>query len=106
MAMWARVSTYEGPSGLSDEQMEEQDRQIRERILPVVQKMAGFGGVLGLADRNSGKTLSVTLWDSEESMRASEEEANRLRAQSAGIGGQEVANVERYEVTMLEMPAG
>jgi hypothetical protein len=47
--------------------------------------------------------LGVTLWESEEAMQASEEEANRLREDSAEAADQTVANVERYEVALFEV---
>ena len=40
--------------------------------MPVVRKIAGFSGVLFLADRETGKALSITLWESEQAMRDSE----------------------------------
>jgi hypothetical protein len=36
-------------------------------------------------------------------MRASEEDANRLREESAEAGGQQIAGVERYEVNLFEV---
>jgi hypothetical protein len=36
-----------------------------------------------LVDRGSGKALTMTLWESEEAMRASEEEANQFRTEIA-----------------------
>jgi hypothetical protein len=57
-------------------------------------------GVYFLVDRQSGKALSITLWESEESMRASEEEANQLRSETAQAGSQAVMGVERYEIAI------
>jgi hypothetical protein len=48
--------------------MQEGISHVRERILPVVRTIAGFSGVLFLADRESGKALSITLWVSEQTM--------------------------------------
>ncbi len=94
--MYARVSTYQGPP----DQIDEGVRYARENILPRVGEIDGFEGVYFLVDRQSGKALSVTLWESEETMRASEEEANRLRSETAQAGGQEVVGVDRYEVAI------
>jgi len=65
--------------------------------------MDGFKGMIALGDRQSGKTLGITFWESEEAMRASEEEANRLREESAEAGGDTIAGVERYEVGVFEV---
>ena len=101
--MHARVSTYQGPPNLTQQQVEEMDRYDRENILPPVRQMEGFKGAIALLDRQSGKALSVTLWESEQAMRASEEDANRLRQESAEAANETVENVERYEVTIFEM---
>ena len=81
--MYARLSTYQGSPNSEDAQVEEGLRYAREEVLPRARQMDGFRGVISLLDRRSGKSLSVTLWASEEAMRASEEEANRLRNASA-----------------------
>ena len=99
--MHARVSTYQGPT--DPDQIEEGLRHVRENILPQVQQMDGFKGVVGLLDRQSGKSLSITLWESEEAMRQSEEEANRVRRESAEASRETIEDVERYEVTFYEV---
>jgi heme-degrading monooxygenase HmoA len=96
----ARVSIFEGPPDMIDESL----RQAREVILPQAKEMdPGFKGIIALTDRQSGKLLGITFWESEEAMRASEEEANRLREESAEAGGGTVAGVERYEVGLFEV---
>ena len=64
----------------SPEQMDELLRQAREQVLPQAKQDEGFKGLSALGDRHSGKTLGITFWESEEAMRASEEDANRLRS--------------------------
>jgi hypothetical protein len=53
--------------------------------------------------------LTITLWESEEALLASEEEATQLRSEHRGqwdqvpnaeAGSQKVAGVERYEVAI------
>jgi heme-degrading monooxygenase HmoA len=90
------VSTYQG----SPQQIDEGLDHARQNILPRVRAVDGFEGVYYLVDRQSGRALSITLWESEEAMRASEEEANRLRGESAEAAGATVEGVERYEVAI------
>ena len=97
--MHARVSTFEGSPDLIDEML----RQVREQVLPQAKKDEGFKGMIALGDRQSGKTLGITFWESEDDMRASEEAANRLRSESAEAGGQTIAGVERYKVGIFEV---
>ena len=94
--MFARVSTFQGPP----DQTAEGIRVAREQILPAAKLMDGFKGIYLLYDRESGKSLSMTLWETEADMRASEEAASRVRAQSAEASGDEVINVERYEIAL------
>jgi heme-degrading monooxygenase HmoA len=97
--MFARVSTFEG----DPEQVDELTRYAEEQVVPALRELDGFNGVLGFADRQSGKVLAVTLWESEQAMRASEEAANQLRDESAEAAGETIAGVERYEVTFAEL---
>ncbi len=84
--------------------IDESLRQAREVILPQAKEMdPGFKGIIALTDRQGGKLLGITFWESEEAMRASEEAANRLREESAEAGGGTVAGVERYEVGLFEV---
>ena len=56
-------------------------------------------GVVLLVDRQSGTIVVISLWDGEEALQASEDEATRVREEVTGPG--ETASVERYEVALL-----
>jgi heme-degrading monooxygenase HmoA len=62
----------------------------------------GFEGSLVLANRRSGEIVAVTLWESEEAMRATEGASYWLRAFGAEAAGGEVTGLERYEVVSSE----
>lgn len=47
-------------------------RIYRERVLPAAREQQGFRGALMLTDPDTGEGLSISLWDSEEYMHASE----------------------------------
>jgi len=96
--MFARVSTFQG----SEDQTAEGIRVAREQILPVAKLQDGFKGIFILFDRGSGRSLSVTLWETEEDMHASEEAALRASTESAEAAGDVVVGVERYEVVLQE----
>jgi len=99
-AVHARVSIFEGGN---PEQIDDSLRQARDDVLPRAKQMDGFKGMIALGDRQGGKTLGITFWESEEAMRASEEAANELRQESAEVGGEQIAGVERYEVGLFEV---
>jgi hypothetical protein len=58
-------------------------------------------GVVFLVDQQSGTIVVISLWQDEEAMRASEDEATRVREEVTGPG--ETASVERYEVALLSV---
>src|SRR3712207_9503107 len=62
----------------------------------------GFNGGMILVERESGKGLGVTLWESEQAMDTTEEAAHWLRVFSAEAAGGMVTVVERYEVRSEE----
>jgi hypothetical protein len=94
----ARLSTLEGPR----EQIDTGTRRVIEDILPRVQSIDGFAGVISLADRKSGMTKLITLWTSVEALTASESAATNLRSEAAKAAGGTIAGVERYEVAVAE----
>jgi len=58
-----------------------------------------------LANYQSGELQLMSFWENSHAMRASEEEANRLRAEVAEAGDQEIERVERYDVVLFEAPS-
>ena len=90
--MWARLATYE----MGQDQIEEGLRGF-ERAVDQLRDMEGARGAYLLVDRASGKAATLTLWESEEALRASDEEAARIRREAAGEAER---NVERYEVAL------
>ena len=97
--MYARVNTFEGPADRVDEGI----RHMEEQILPQVREMDGSKGLIALVDRQTGKTLGITLWESQEKMLASETQAAGIRSASAEAMGTSSPQVERYEVVIWEV---
>jgi heme-degrading monooxygenase HmoA len=92
--MFARMTILQGsPNNVADG-----IKAVQEQVIPAAQKMSGFKGMIALADRASGKMIGITLWESEDAMRASAEAANRLRSASAAAGGATLLSVEQFEV--------
>ncbi|TQK50488.1 hypothetical protein FBY35_0824 [Streptomyces sp. SLBN-118] len=92
--MFVRLSTYQGSPVPSQGDL----TANWEAVLKEVREAPGFRGLYYLIDRPSGKAKSLTLWEDEQTMYASEERANRLRDQVAQREGQRVVSVERFEV--------
>jgi hypothetical protein len=98
----ARISVLEG----SPESIDAGVEKSRGETLPKVRAIDGNVGAIGLADRDNGRMSMITLWDSSDSMRASAQEADQLRQRTADMGGQKIANVALYDVTMAQTLAG
>ena len=93
--MFARVTVTTGQTS-----KEEVSRVIRDRILPAAEGLAGFKGGLWLLDEKGGRGLTITLFESEEALRASAEAADRLRKQAVGELGASISSVDSYEVVI------
>ena len=92
--MHVRISTFEGPPDVLESSIE----LGRTEVLAACEQLEGFQGLMLLADRQTGKSIALTFWESAEALRRSEEEANRIRQESASQSHERVANVERYEL--------
>lgn len=92
--MFARLSTYQGSPVPAGGELTANS----EAIVKQVQELPGFRGVYYLIDRASGTAKSLTLWEDEQTMEASESYATRIREESAQREGQRIVSVERFEV--------
>ncbi len=90
--MYARVATFEGDPADLDEAISMVRGQVEAGDAP-----PGLEGtkMLMLVERESGKGLGVTLFDSEEAMRRGDEALNAMNP--PGASGRRIA-VEFYEV--------
>ena len=99
--MYARVSTYEG--GTTEDYDAGLDR-LEAEVAPRIRAMPGYRGVLSLVDRSTGRSLSITLWEDEDAIAATREEADRVRAQAAELSGASIGEVVEYEVGFSDLP--
>lgn len=82
--------------------MDEGEQLYRDSVMDARQQ-AGFKGILGLADRSTGKAMSIALWETEANMKAREDNAN-FQAQMARFVPLLVTApvIETYEVVVQE----
>ena len=66
--MDARVTTVQMKPGNTQEAI----KIYRESVVPAAKAQKGFKGVLLLTDSNTGKGISITLWEKEADMKAGE----------------------------------
>ena len=99
--MYARHVTVSGSADKIDEGI----RSVREQVLPVLQGCAGFRGQLLLVDRDKGEAIGISLWDSEEEMRASEDKVHQARQATADqVAASAPPEVRLYELPVFETP--
>ncbi|XAS66737.1 hypothetical protein V3C33_14805 [Micrococcaceae bacterium Sec5.7] len=90
--MFARVSTYKtSPETISDAPTEETLKRVLE--------IPGCRGIYFLNGKESDKALSITLWDTEEALTASQQAANSIRADTSKEQKIQILEVEEFEVT-------
>ena len=94
--MYARSTTIQAQSSSIDDGI----AFVRDTVMPALQGMDGFIGVSLMVDRQSGRCIATSAWESEEAMRASSEAVRSVREQATqAFGG--TADVEGWEIAVL-----
>ena len=98
--MFARIGAWQG----SPEELARWIVRAREEVKPSIRQDPGLAAVYWLVDREHGKGLIITLWESEAAMQASEQARLRRQTGTASATGARVTT-DRYEVVdALVMP--
>lgn len=98
--MYARHVTVHGSPDRIDEAIE----SVRNRVLPVLQNCPGFKGQLLLIERTRGEAIGISLWDTEENMKASEDKVAAARQETADkVGSGATPDVALYELPIFEI---
>jgi heme-degrading monooxygenase HmoA len=90
--MYARIGVWQG----SRDELEGWTARC-EAVKESVAREPGSKGGFFLRDAENRKALTITLWESEEALRASEEARSRIQAGTTAASGAKVTT-ERYEV--------
>ena len=93
--MHARVSFYELAGASRDDAV-----RAFEAARSAVEQMEGNQGAMLLVHADGGKAMTITLWESEDALRATEKQANQAREQAASNAGMTITGVEAYEVAL------
>jgi len=91
-----------GRSTVPLENIERAIATFPDRIGPTIRKHPGNVGVAALLDRPTGKVVVVTYWDSEQSLKASEQLVQETRSKAAAELGLKLGDIDTYEVTLQE----
>jgi heme-degrading monooxygenase HmoA len=83
----------------SPEQLDNAITHYREQVAAQLKTQPGFVGAAMHVNRTTGARVSLIAWDTEEALQASEQTAERLRAEVGSVGGR-VTNVDRFELLL------
>ncbi len=98
--MHARLSFYDTGGASKDE-----IANAFEQAGSAVEQMQGNQGGMLLVSPEGQKAITITLWGSEDDLRATEGQADQIRQQAAEGASMTIRSVESYEVA-LEFGAG
>ena len=95
--MHARVVTAQ----LKPDKVDAAVSQYRQSVVPAARQQRGYRGKLLFVSRETQKALSITLWETEHDMMASES-SGYLEAQFRGLEGlfSAAPTTEHYEVSV------
>jgi heme-degrading monooxygenase HmoA len=76
---------------------------VRDQLLPWLRDSSGFRGLIRLWNPAESKTLVITLWADEESLKASAEAGIHLGELTAETVGTTRLALEDYEVSLFDV---
>ncbi len=71
---------------------------MRDEVMPALEDMPGCIGLSLLVDRQTGRCIATTSWESEEAMRESADRVRSVRDRAAQMFGADSSRVELWEV--------
>jgi heme-degrading monooxygenase HmoA len=95
-AVYARSTTFDGSPSNVDAGIE----FVKNEVAPALDKMEGCRGLSMLVDRESGRCIATSSWESEEAMRASAEQLRPIRDRGRDILGGSM-QVDEWEITVM-----
>ncbi|OBG25212.1 antibiotic biosynthesis monooxygenase [Mycobacterium sp. 852002-51057_SCH5723018] len=94
--MYARSTTIQAQPSSIDAGI----AHVRDEVMPALRDLEGCVGVSLLVDRQSGRCIATSAWESEEAMRGSAEQVTPIRDRaSERFGGS--ANTEEWEIASM-----
>src|SRR4051794_18274287 len=81
---------------------------LRDKVMPTLDRTTGCLGLSMLADRESGRCIAATAWETQDAMRATNERLRASRGAYALACGGDNPDVQEWEIAVLhrEHPAG
>ena len=73
---------------------------VRDEVMPALQELDGYVGLSLVVDRQSGRCIATSAWQTDEAQRASAERIRPVRDQAAAVFGG-TATAESWEIAVL-----
>jgi heme-degrading monooxygenase HmoA len=94
--MYARSTTIQAQTSSIDDGI----AHVRDTVMGALEGLDGFVGLSLLVDRQSGRCIATSAWETEEAMRASAEAVRPVRDRAIEIFGGK-AEVEEWDIAVL-----
>jgi len=95
--VYARTTTIQGDPAKIDTGI----AHVRDQVFPAVTAMTGCAGMSLLVERDSGRCIATTAWESEAAMQSSAELVRPLRASAEQALGASTSSVDTWEVAVM-----
>jgi quinol monooxygenase YgiN len=95
--MYARTTTITADPTRMDDGIAD----VRDNVLPAVSDMDGCIGLSMLCDRDSGRCIVTTAWESEEAMAATRDRVKQMRARATEQFGGSDPQVQEWEIAAV-----
>jgi hypothetical protein len=79
-------------------------RVVHDVVHPGIRDEAGYVGYMVLGNRDTGRAIGVTLWESGEARETSDAKARQIRPTVERETGGTMEAVEQYEVLFYDVP--
>ena len=94
--MVARTSTWTG----SPEALDKWEQHVKDKVSVFIAGLPGNAGGAFFVDRDAGKALTLTFWESEEAAAETDKFADQSRASTVEATGVELHERGAYSVVM------
>ncbi|HEX2090012.1 MAG TPA: hypothetical protein VHI54_08845 [Actinomycetota bacterium] len=98
MALFGRATEIQS----SPQQIEEGLRHLRDETMPALREFEGAKGFIAFGNRETGKLIGISLWESQDAMVKARDRASQLRSAGAQAAGGQITDVTEYEVMLDE----
>jgi hypothetical protein len=94
--LFARVTGFQAPL----DRVEESTRYVEEELVPAYRQEQGFRAWYSMVDAHTGKGLTITFWESDEALHASETLRSLVVQTLMRDLGLTIQSTDTYEVTV------